>query len=417
MQLKFVWQVLPASLLFYCLSSFNMHKTENFPSHTIAYDDSTINGGLTLPVGFTATVVSNTLPAVRHMAVTKSGGLYVKLAKLKNGKGIYFLQDGDGDGKYEMETGFGNFTGTGMYIKNGYLYASSDEEVFRYKLDEQQHVLQPDQPQRIVTGLVNRRRDASKTIVLDEQSNLYVTVGSYINACEVPGTTKGMKPCPLLDSVAGIWQFKSDRSDQQYSDGDRFATGLKNVVAATWNPSTNSLFVMQHGRDQLPNPELPAECMYQLHKGDDAGWPYLYYDHFLHKKMLSPEYGGNGKIQATNKAIEPVVAFPAHLAPNGLLFYTGNMFPSRYRNGAFIAFHGKSPELNKGFLVAFQPFKNGKPFGKWEVFADNFAGVQKTPNPGPVQHRPCGLAMGPDGALYVSDDTKGFIYRISYNKK
>jgi glucose/arabinose dehydrogenase len=109
------------------------------------------------------------------------------------------------------------------------------------------------------------------------------------------------------------------------------------------------------------------------------------------------------------KAQQPAYTFPAHLAPNGLLFYTGSAFPAKYRNGAFVAFHGNSAELKKGYLVGFVPFQHNKPSGKWEVFADNFT----LPN---NPHRPCGIAEGPDGSIYVTDDTKGTIYRISYKK-
>jgi len=111
----------------------------------------------------------------------------------------------------------------------------------------------------------------------------------------------------------------------------------------------------------------------------------------------------------THKALAPLVAFPAHLAPNALLFYTGSKFPAKYRNGAFIAFHGKSPELQKGYEVAFVPFKNGKPSGNYEVFADNFL-------IGKDQHKPCGLAQAPDGSIFVADDSSGSIYRIAYGK-
>jgi glucose/arabinose dehydrogenase len=107
------------------------------------------------------------------------------------------------------------------------------------------------------------------------------------------------------------------------------------------------------------------------------------------------------------------------MAPNDLLFYTGKMFPAKYRNGAFIAFHGswnRAPEPQKGYFVAFVPFKNGKPSGSWEVYADNFAGHENMNSPGEAEHRPCGLAQGPDGALYVSDDVKGTIYKITYQK-
>ena len=114
------------------------------------------------------------------------------------------------------------------------------------------------------------------------------------------------------------------------------------------------------------------------------------------------------------------MAFPAHMAPNALLFYTGSMFPEKYKNGAFIAFHGswnRSPLPQEGYYVAFVPFENGKPTGKWEIFANGFAGVDVITSTRAAQHRPCGLAQGPDGSLYVSDDSKGTIYRILYNGK
>jgi glucose/arabinose dehydrogenase len=102
------------------------------------------------------------------------------------------------------------------------------------------------------------------------------------------------------------------------------------------------------------------------------------------------------------------------------LFYTGNQFPEKYKNGAFIAFHGswnRAPEPQAGYCVIFQPFKDGKPDGKWEVFADGFAGTEQQKASGHAVHRPCGLAQGPDGSLYVTDDNKGTIYKITYKKQ
>ncbi len=194
-----------------------------------------------------------------------------------------------------------------------------------------------------------------------------------------------------------------------------------------WNVSTHSLFVMQHGRDQLheifpamytleQGNELPAECMYELHNGTNAGWPYIYYDGFQHKIVLAPEYGGDGKMPPSEKYQEPVAAYPAHMAPDGLLFYTGKQFPEKYRNGAFIAFHGswnRQPE-EKGYFVVFQPFKDGKPSGDWEVFADNFAGTSHITSPNKAKFRPVGLAQGPDGSIYVTDDSQGMVWKISY---
>lgn len=323
---------------------------------------------LKVPTGFSASIVAEDLGSARHIAISKTGDIYVKLAKLKDGKGIYRLRDTDKDGVIDERVGFGDYPGTGIYLKNGYLYTSSNSSVFRYKLDENGEVINPDQPEKLVSGLIVKERDQSKSIAVDNQDNIYVNVASDNDACREAGTGKGMMPCPILDSAAAIWQFKANKPNQTYADGVRYARGLKNVVGLDWNPVSNSLFVMQHGRGQFhdfypqyytakQSAELPAETMYEVHKGDDAGWPYVYYDQIQKKKILAPEYGGDGKKTGGEKTIDPAVAFPAHMGPNGLLFYTGTAFPAKYRNGAFIAFHSQSAELHKGYLVAFVPFK------------------------------------------------------------
>jgi len=384
--------------------------------------------GLTLPQGFTGNLVATGIKSARHIAVTPQGGIYVKLNGLMNGKGIVYLKDANGDGIIDEQNDFGDYGGTGIVVKNGWLYASSNSEVFRYKLNDKGEVVDGAKPEKIITGLVDRNRDNAKAFALDGKGNIYVNVGSYVNACLVTeGSLTAPSPCPLLDSVGGIWKFKAGKLNQAYKDGEHYATGFKNAVGLDWNTQTSSLFIMQHGRDQLHDvyPQyytaeqatlLPAETMYNLHKGSNGGWPYIYYDPQQHKKILAPEYGGDGKKTGGDDAQDPLVAFPAHLAPNDILFYTGNSFPEKYKHGAFIAFHGNSPELHKGYFVAFVPFKDGKPAGDWEIFADGFGGPDyNTPGKGP-QHKPCGLAQGPDGALYVADDAGGTIYKIQYNK-
>ena len=418
---------------FILFSACKSNEPSNNNNDTTATTTPTTDGGagLKLPAGFNAAVIADKLGGTREIAVTPQGDIYVKLSRPKNGKGILFLhQEGD---KAAVKTGFGTFGGTGVYVKNGYLYASSDEEVFRFKLNAQNEVINPAQPEKIVTGLLSRREHEAKAITLDNDGNLYVNIGAYSNACQVEDRKKGspgQKGCPILDSAGGIWQFKADKLNQHYGDGVRYATGLRNVVGFDWNQQNNQLFVMQHGRDQLHDlfPQyfdtkqsaiLPAECMYAIKKGDNAGWPYIYYDQEQHKKLLMPEYGGDGKKEGGQDAIDPVVAFPGHLAPNGLLFYTGSQFPEKYKNGAFIAFHGswnRAPEPQAGYFVVFQPFKDGKPAGQWEVFADGFAGTAAQTASGRAEHRPCGLAQGPDGSLYVTDDNQGTIYKISYKK-
>lgn len=387
---------------------------------------------LTLPQGFKATIVANDLGRARHIAVTPEGDMYVKLNRLKDGKGIVYLQDTNHDGVFDKQTAFADYSGTGIYLKDGYLYASSDNDVYRYKLNAQDQVINPDQPEKIIEGLINRRQHESKSIVLDNAGNIYVNIGAYSNSCQEKDRqngSMGIPGCPLLDSAGGIWRFKADKLNQTYGDGIRYATGFRNVVGLDWNQQDNSLYVMQHGRDQLTmfpkyydnekSAQLPAETMYKVTEGSNGGWPYSYYDQFQHKKILSPEYGGDGEKEYKGKADNPIMAFPAHMAPDGLLFYTGNQFPEKYKNGAFIAFHGswnRAPLPQEGYYVVFVPFKDGKPTGDWEVFANGFAGVSQVNSTRDAEHRPCGLAQGPDGSLYVSDDSKGTIYKISYQK-
>ena len=392
------------------------------------------NAGLKLQAGFGALKVADTGARTRHITVTPQGTIFVKLNRpTKEGRGILQLRAA-ANGKASVVTGFGNYGGTGIYSTKDYLYASSDEAVFRYKLNAQGEVTNPTQPDKLITGLINRGQHEGKSITLDKAGNLYVNIGAYSNSCQVKDRQKGslgIPNCPVLDSAGGIWQFRADQLNQTYANGTRYATGLRNVVGLDWNAQSSQLFVMQHGRDQLhdnfpelydakQSAELPAECLYALKKGDNAGWPYIYYDPAKGKKMVAPEYGGDGRKESTGNYLEPAMAYPAHTAPNALLFYTGTMFPEKYRNGAFIAFHGswnRAPEPQKGYYVVFQPFKNGKPAGPYEVFADNFAGSPEKASAGRPDHKPCGLAQGTDGSLYVTDDKQGSIYRIVYAKK
>ena len=389
------------------------------------------NAELTLPTGFGALKVADDIGSARHIAVDSNGTIYVKLADDK-GDGIVVLKDTTGNGKADIKEGFGNYGGTGIALRNNYLYASSNTAIFRYSLDKNGMPTNKNAPDTIVSGLIDRNQHNSKSITFDGADNLYVNIGAYSNNCQVQDRTKGspgMRPCTILDSAGGIWQFKAEKLKQTYGDGKRYVTGIRNVVGLDWNKKADQLFIMMHGRDQLnslfpdlyskeESSELPAETMYALKEGDNVGWPYVYYDQIQNKKIVAPEYGGDGKKTGGEDAIDPVMAFPGHMAPNGLLFYTGDMFPAKYKNGAFIAFHGSWNRNNqqKGYMVAFAPFANGKPSGDWEIFAEGFAGTDSIPSAGDAKHRPVGLAQGPDGSLYVSDDAHGTIYRIIYNE-
>jgi mono/diheme cytochrome c family protein len=149
----------------------------------------------------------------------------------------------------------------------------------------------------------------------------------------------------------------------------------------------------------------------------DYGWPECYHDPFLQKLVLAPEYGGDGKTAGlcANK-IAPIAVYPAHWAPNGMVRYDSEQFPPHYRGGVFIAFHGswdRAPYPQGGYNVIFQQLNGDHASGQCEVFADGFAGAVESP--AQAEHRPSGLAVGPDGALYISDDIRGRIYRVEYH--
>ncbi|HEV2213484.1 MAG TPA: PQQ-dependent sugar dehydrogenase [Gammaproteobacteria bacterium] len=387
-------------------------------------------GGVSLPTGFCATVFADHLGVARHMAVDADGDVYVALQQPVDGHGIAALEDSHGSGHADVVRGFGDAGGSGTAVGGGYLYFASDTAVFRYPLKPGE--LLPTGPaETVVDGFPAQDEHAAKTIALDGAGHLYVNVGAPSNACQqddrVPGSP-GIKPCPLLAEHGGIWRFDADRTRQKFpQDGMRYATGIRNAVAITWNSGAGALYALQMGRDQLfdnwpklytvdQNAELPAEEFLRVREGDDYGWPYCYYDGVQKKKLLAPEYGGDGKtVGDCDKYAQPIADYPGHWAPESVLFYTGKLFPAHYQGGAFIAFHGswnRAPLPQAGYKVIFQPFKDGLPAGPYEVFADGFAGSEDLRNRGDARFRPMGLTQGPDGALYIGDTQQGRIWRV-----
>ena len=399
------------------------------------------NGGITLPGGFEAVVVTDSIGPARHLAVNDNGDIYVKLRFSAKG-GNVALRDTDNDGKADIIQHFGSYKdvgslANGMRIHKGYLYYSSSLAIYRSKLtpgklipeSEMETVLTDDHGH-------GAHWHITKPVSFDDKGFMYVPFGTPSNNCMDMANTPGGKPgqpgifpCPELEQHAGIWRFDANKTGLTQKDGTLFATGLRSIVAMDWNKTDKSLYVLQHGRDNLHRlfPELftawqsavlPSEEFFKIKEGDDAGWPYYYYDQIQKKQLMTPEYGGDGKKEGKGKELaQPLIGFPGHWAPNDLYFYQGNQFPARYKNGAFIAFHGstnRAPYPQAGYFVAFVPFKNGAPTGDWEVFADGFAGVDPIVNVRDAIYRPMGIAMGPDGSLYISETEKGKIWRVIY---
>jgi mono/diheme cytochrome c family protein len=154
-------------------------------------------------------------------------------------------------------------------------------------------------------------------------------------------------------------------------------------------------------------------------EGSNFGWPYSYWDPIKTARMVAPEFGGdNIKRVDPDPYDKPVIAFPGHWAPIQMTVYSGTQFPEKYRNGTFVAFHGswnRAPRAQAGYQIGFVPFDDkGMPVGTYETFADDFAGKREFVSTGDARFRPLGLAVGPDGSLYISDTEKGRIWRVIY---
>ncbi|MBA2292269.1 MAG: PQQ-dependent sugar dehydrogenase [Gemmatimonadales bacterium] len=392
------------------------------------------NGGLELPSGFCAIVVAKDVPLARHMAVHANGDLYVALDNKVDGSiigGILGLRDTDGDGRADVRVRFGPTGGNGIALRGNQLYFAPDDRVIRYDLANGA-LLPAGPPVTVVSALPSTGDHHRKTVVLDGAGGMFVNIGSEGNACQVQNRvpfSPGIDPCPELATRAGVWYFNANATGQVQASGSRFATELRNMNALAINPADGALYGIQLGRDQLfdnwptlfterDDARLPAEELFRIDRGQSYGWPYCYYDGQRNKKVLAPEYGGDGKIvgRCGTRAL-PLDEYPAHWSPLSMLFYTGTQFPKQYEGGLFVAFHGSrfDPSLQPagpGYVVTFVPWHKGKPRGQYKTFADGFDGG--TPTPMGAAHRPVGLAQAPDGSLYISDDKGGWIWRVIY---
>jgi glucose/arabinose dehydrogenase/mono/diheme cytochrome c family protein len=404
-------------------------------------DDS----GLTLPAGFCATIFADGIGHARHLVVADNGVVYVN-----TWSGRYFgndtphaggflvaLKDTSGSGKADVNQRFGATVqsggagGTGIGIYKGWLYAELNDKILKYALNNDS-VLPGEASQVVVSGLPLGGDHPMHPFAIDANGDLYIDVASATNSCQEKNRTlksPGKNPCTELATRGGVWRYDAKKINQVFSPAGRYATGIRNAEGFGVDSVGQQVFVTQHGRDQLhtnwpdvikdaeQEATLPSEEVLLLKQGGDYGWPMCYHDPFQPGLVLAPEYGGDGKTAGPcAEKIAPVAYFPAHWAPNGMVLYNQKQFPAHYQQGLFIAFHGswnRAPYAQGGYNVVYQALSGKTASGKCEIFADGFAGADKSP--GKAAHRPSGLAVGPDGSLYVSDDVAGRIYRVAYS--
>jgi len=373
------------------------------------------NGGLTLPKGLCALVVARDLGRVRHLVVAPNGDVFANV----EGHEVLALRDTSGDGVADVIRRFGGSGGTGIALSDRYLYYSSDDAVYRYPWKPGQ--LEPaGPPETVVAGLPAGGDHHSKSIALGPGGALFVNIGSATNSCQERNRaprSPGRDPCTERETRAGIWRFAADRPGQRFADGQHWAVGLRNTVALAVEARSGGLYGAVNGRDQLAqnwgftperSAENPGEEFGRIEQGDDYGWPYCYYDVDAKTLVLAPEYGGDGKrVGRCASAKAPLAVFPGHWAPMALAFGPAKLLGDGYEDGVFIAFHGswnRAPLPEAGYRVIWQPLQDGAPAGPYRTLVTGAAG--------PTSVRPSGLAVGPDGSLYLAADANGTVWRI-----
>lgn len=278
----------------------------------------------------------------------------------------------------------------GLAFYQGKLYVAETNRVRSYDWDEQN--LRASNPRQL-TDLAGPGGHSTRTLLFHE-GKMYVSVGSSCNACVEKDERR-----------ATVMEFNPDGSS-----GHVFAKGLRNAVGLAVNPKTNTIWVTDNGRDWLGD-NLPPETIYDLDSGGDFGWPYCYGD-----RVPDPNFTKPGDTRCQN-VVRPKVQMQAHSAPLGLAFYEGTMFPPEYRNNIFVAFHGSwnrsMPSGDK--VVRIKLDDHGEPVDGAEDFITGWqlSGTSRKVN---RMGRPVGIVFGQDGSMYVSDDSGGRIYRVTYGK-
>ena len=333
-----------------------------------------------LPAGFSIEVWAE-VPNARGLTLGEKGTVFA--GSTSEGK-VYAITETDGRRKVTTLTS-GLSLPLGVAFRDGALYASATDRILRFD-DIEQNLDKPAKPAVVTDSFPNEKHHGGKFIAFGPDNLLYVAVGAPCNACE-----------PDPSRFALISRIKPDGSGYEV-----FASGVRNTVGFDWHPETKELWFTDNGRDWMGDNVPPDELNRAPAKGMHFGYPYCH-----GSDIPDPKYGAK---RDCSKLTPPAANFEAHVAALGMRFYTGKMFPAEYRNNIFVAEHGSWNRRNKiGYRLRLVKLKNNKVV-KQEVFAEGWLENEN------AWGRPVDVLVMPDGALLVSDDFAGVIYRISYKK-
>jgi glucose/arabinose dehydrogenase len=337
---------------------------------------------LIVPPGFTTSVFASDLAGARLMAVSPEGVLLVARRPRNE---VVALPDRNKDGRAEPEVILNNLTNAhSLAFKDGYLYVATTPAVMRVKWQSGRPSGDPEKFADLPSSTPSVH--VSRTINVGPDGQLYVAIGSSCNVC--------VESDPRRTTIQVIG---ADGSMKPY------ARGLHNAIGFDWDPQTRRMWADDTGQDNLGD-DYPPDEINQIEAGKHYGFPFFVARN--QPNASQPELKDATPDTTADTAVPPVLDLPPHVTGMDLRFYTGTQFPATYRNALFLALHG-SARKNNGYKVVRVLMTDGRPAGT-EDFVSGFL------KDGVVMGRPAGIATGADGALYVSDDNKGFIYRIAY---